>query len=184
MIKPSHIVRLLVISCALSTPLFADSYSVTFTPESGSTGGSIAAATSSFTSGPLTIDWGTDVFTLSASDLSEILSDCGPLSGTPKICASYSASDAGIYEPTMDVGPLLGIDDNGGSKSPFTLLASSANPTCAFLGCDSFGSVSITDLSVSSAVTAPEPGTLGMLLPGLLALVLLVGIKRPEGSRG
>ncbi len=175
MIRAKHFVLLLT-SMLLSMPALADTYELTFTPDSGSTGGTIAA-TGTFTSGPLAIDWGTDVFTLSASDVSEILSDCAPLTATLKDCASYSASDAGIYKPKLDVAPLLGIDDNGGSQTSFTLLASSANSNCAFEGCSSFGIISLADVSLASPVTAPEPGILMMLWPGMLG-VILYGMKR------
>jgi hypothetical protein len=153
----------------LSMPSFADTYSVTFTPGIGSSGASIAAA-STFSAGPLDINWGTDVFTLSATDISEILSDCAPPSAAPKVCATYSASDAGVFVPKLNVGPLLGIDDNGGLQSSLSLLASSADGSCVFEGCSSFGTLSITDLSLGSPANMPEPGSLGMLLSGLLCI--------------
>jgi hypothetical protein len=178
-IKPRHLVLLLLTSIGLSIPAFADTYSITFTPEAGSTGGPIAAP-GTFTSGPVTIDWGPDVFTLSSGDISEMLSDCAPLAAAPKACAGYSASDAGLYEPKLNVGPLLGIDDNGGSQTSFTLVASSADSICAFQGCSSVGVLSISDLSLAGALAVPEPGTLAMLLPWLLILILVLGTKRPH----
>lgn len=161
----------------LSMPSFADTYGMTFMPSIGSSGTSIAAA-GTFSAGPLDIDWGTDVFTLSATDISEILSDCAPLNAAAKVCATYSASDAGVFAPKLNVGPLLGIDNNGGLRSSLSLLASSADSSCAIEGCSSFGTLSITDLSLGAPVNAPEPSSLGMLLSGLLC----VGIFSAKGD--
>ena len=129
--KTCRLLALLVIFFACSFSAFADTYSLTFTADLGSTGGALTAVTSPITSGPITIDWATDVFTLSAPDFSDVLSDCAPLSATPTACATYSASDAGVFLPKLNVGPLLGINDDGGAQASFTLLASSANKGCA-----------------------------------------------------
>ena len=178
MIEARHILLPVILLCSLSRPLSADSFTITFTPQPGSTGGAIGTATTSFTSGPVSIDWGPDVFTVSATDLSEMLTDCAPLSTASKACASYTASDAGLSDPTLNVGPLLGIDDDGRSKASFTLLASSANPTCLLLECSSFGTVSLADLSPAAPIAAPEPAALGMLLLGILGFSLLFAAKR------
>ena len=174
---------LLLASIAFSMPAFADAYAITFTPDLGSTG-VIATATATFTSGAVAIDWETDVFTLSASDITQILSDCAPLKATPTACASYSASDQGVYQPKIDVAPLLGIDDNGGSQASFTVLASSTDKSCALLGCSSDGMLSVADLSLAPSVITPEPSTLAMLLPGIMGLALLGCRHKPSIRSG
>ena len=178
LIKTYQLLALLLILFACSFSASADTYTVTFTADLGSTGGSLTAVTSPITSGPIIIDWGTDVFSLSASDFSNMLSDCAPLSATATACATYSASDAGISKPKLNVGPLLGINDDGGTQASFTLLASSANASCALEGCSSTGVVSIADLSKAS-VAAPEPGTLAMLFSGMLGLAVVLARKTP-----
>jgi len=179
--KSRYLLTVVFAVLVLSIPSFADTYSMTFTPMLGSTGASITAA-STFTAGPVSIDWGTDVFTLSATDISDILSDCAPLSAAAKVCGSYSASDAGIFNAKLNVGPLLGINDNGGLQSSFDLMASSADGSCVFQGCSSFGTLSITDLSLGTPANTPEPGSLGMLLPGLLSLGIWRS-RRPERGK-
>jgi hypothetical protein len=175
-IKTCRLLALLVILFACSFSAFADTYSLTFTADIGSTGGALTAVTSPITSGPITIDWGTDAFTLSASDFAAMLSDCAPLSATSTACATYSASDAGIFKPKMNVGPLLGINDDGGTQAYFTLTASSANQSCVSQGCSSTGIVSIADLS-KAPVNASESGTFGMLLSGMLGLAVVLARK-------
>jgi hypothetical protein len=171
----------LLISCVFSVPSFADTYSITFTADPGSTGGNIAATTTSFTTGPITIDWGNAVFTLSAAELSEMLGDCAPISATPTACASYDASDAGVFQPKINVEPLLDVSDDGGAKSSFTLAASAADSSCLIEGCFSSGVISLAD---QTPVNAPEPNVSTMLLAGLLGLSLLAGVKRTAGSLG
>lgn len=181
MIKAKFLALAFLFSCAFSIPSFADTYSITFTADPGSTGGSIAATTSAFTTGPITIDWGNAVFTLSAADLSEMLSDCAPLTATPTACATYDASDAGIFQPKINVEPLFDVSDDGGAKSSFTLAASAADSNCMINGCFSSGVISLAD---QTPVPAPEPNTSIMLFGGLLGLSLLAGGKRMPRNRG
>jgi hypothetical protein len=75
------------------------------------------------------------------------------------------------------VGPLLGINDNGGAHPSFTLQALSADKSCAGLGCSSTGIVSISDISKAS-IDAPESGAFGMLFSGISDLVLVLARKR------
>jgi hypothetical protein len=171
-----QLLALLLTFFACSFSASADTYTVTFTADLGSTGGALTVVTSPITSGPITIDWGTDVFSLSALDFADMLSECAPLGATLKGCATYSASDAGISKPKLNVGPLLSIDDDGSTQASFTLSSSSANASCAIQGCSSTGIVSIADLS---AVAAPESGTLGMLFSGMLGLALALARKTP-----
>jgi hypothetical protein len=174
-IKTCHLLALLFVFFAWSFSASADTYTLTFTADLGSTGGALTAITSPITSGPITIDWGTDVFSLSAADFSDMLTDCAPLGPTPTTCATYSASDAGVFNPRLNVGPLLGINDDGGTQASFTLMASSANKSCAFQGCSSTGVVSIADLS--KEMVTPEPGTFAMLLFGMCGLAFVLARK-------